>query len=221
MGEVAQEGRTVLFVSHNIGAVQRLCSRSILLVSGKIASQGETTRIIEHYLSQSKHVLEDEDLEKRPRERDLGTRARIVHCNIYDSRGKPQSSFAFGEPFTVEITCRAFRPIEDVSFLVGIDSIYEERIVTITSLEAGKTFSAKPGQVIVGRLRVDKLLLKPGIYSITLGLFSTNMGIDRVPNAARIEIDDISFSSEHPHISQVTVGVIQMPNPHWEVHRCD
>lgn len=51
MGDVAKEGRTVLFVSHNMYSISALCSRVILLQNGKVADQGPARRVIEYYLS--------------------------------------------------------------------------------------------------------------------------------------------------------------------------
>ncbi len=51
MGDVAQEGRTVLFVSHNMAAVEALCGRCLLLESGRVAADGEPAAVIEHYLA--------------------------------------------------------------------------------------------------------------------------------------------------------------------------
>jgi len=217
MGSVAQEGRTVLFVSHNMWAIQRLCTGCILLDLGGIVTQGDSSEVIERYLVDSKTTRTEIDLYNLARERNLGTRARISAYRLYDSAGNPTDSIAFGEPFTVELACKALKRIEDVSFLVGIDSLYEQRIVTVTSLEDGKIFSANPGDEVRGRLKVKTLLLKPGIYSLTLGLFATNMGIDRVPDASRLEISDVSYSKKHMHISQITVGMIQMINPEWQI----
>lgn len=50
MGEVGKEGRTVLFVSHNMGAVSELCNRAILLADGKLVADGSTASVIEKYL---------------------------------------------------------------------------------------------------------------------------------------------------------------------------
>lgn len=55
MGDVATEGRTVLFVSHNLEAVQRLCSRCLLLNQGGLVMNGPTDRVIEAYISQGLH----------------------------------------------------------------------------------------------------------------------------------------------------------------------
>ena len=49
MGDVAMAGRTVLFVSHNLGAVQHLCGRSILLLSGRLESYGDPVEVVKQY----------------------------------------------------------------------------------------------------------------------------------------------------------------------------
>jgi len=51
MGEVAKEGRTVLFVSHNMGAIRSLCERAILLEQGKVLLDGDTSHVISTYIS--------------------------------------------------------------------------------------------------------------------------------------------------------------------------
>src|SRR5690606_19379260 len=50
-GDVAKEGRTVLFVSHNMGAVNQLCTKAILLSNGEIKSSGSTNDVVQAYLS--------------------------------------------------------------------------------------------------------------------------------------------------------------------------
>jgi ABC-type polysaccharide/polyol phosphate transport system ATPase subunit len=51
MGSVAQEGRTILFVSHNMDSIQRLCSRCLILEQGELIAQGDTASIIQQYVS--------------------------------------------------------------------------------------------------------------------------------------------------------------------------
>ena len=58
MGDVTGEGRTVLFVSHNMGAINQLCPKSNLLVDGQLAYHGSTGDVIQHYLSSSSKTLE-------------------------------------------------------------------------------------------------------------------------------------------------------------------
>ena len=215
MGDVAHEGRTVLFVSHNMASIQRLSSNCMLLDQGQVVTRGATIKVMERYLSDQRSTSAVDDIYELARSPGLGSRARISGLRILDASMNPTKRLAFGEPFTVELTCRAISRVEDVSFLLGIDSLYEQRIVTITSLEAGELFSADAQQTTTGRLTITDLLLKPGIYSLTVGLFRSNEGIDRVPSAAHIEISNIS--KEHAHVDQVTVGFLQLPNPRWEI----
>jgi lipopolysaccharide transport system ATP-binding protein len=219
MGDVAREGRTVLFVSHNMASIQRLSSNCVLLHQGQVVTRGATTKVMERYLSDQSSATAIGDIYGLTRSPGLGTRARISGLRILDASMNPTSRVAFGEPFTIELACRAVSRVEDVSFLVGIDSLYEQRIVTITSLEAGQLFSADAQDTTTGRLTITNLLLKPGIYSLTVGLFRLNEGIDRVPSAARIEVSDIA--KKHAHVDQVTVGFLQVPNPRWDIIRGD
>ncbi len=59
-------------------------------------------------------------------------------------------------------------------------------------------------------MRTSIIILLLTKYNI---LFATNMGIDRVPDASRLEISDVSYSKEHIHISQITLGMRQMIDP--------
>ena len=56
MKDVSGQGRTVLFVSHNLGAVQNLCTSCLYLINGQIEEQGPTSKVIESYLSENKNV---------------------------------------------------------------------------------------------------------------------------------------------------------------------
>jgi lipopolysaccharide transport system ATP-binding protein len=217
MGDVASEGRTVLFVSHNMAAIQRLSSNCVLLNDGQVVARGDTRKVMDRYLSDQRGAEARVDIYELSRCGALGSRGRISGLGIFDANMTPTNRLAFGETFTVELTCRAIQPVSDVSFLLGIDSLYEQRIVTITSLEAGKVFSADAQETTTGRLTVSDLLLKPGTYSLTVGLFRPNEGIDRVQNAAHIEVSEISKG--HAHVDQVSVGFLQIPNPHWEIVR--
>jgi lipopolysaccharide transport system ATP-binding protein len=219
MGDTAKQGRAILFVSHNMEAIQRLCARCILLDMGQLIEQGETSQIVGKYLSSGKHLQAGTDLFNYPRQQNLGEYARIRQCIVNDFEGMPTDFLAFGEPFTVEVVCQVLKPIEDVSFLVGIESVYEQRIVTITSLEANMLFTAETGELVRGCLRIENFFLKPGVYSLTLGLFVANKGIDRVPQVVRFQISEMSFSQKHLHMGQITIGMIQMPDPDWQIEK--
>ena len=98
MGDVAHSGRTVLFVSHNVAAVGRLCTRGILLDEGKVVAEGPT------------HLVLDEYLNTALRRTQLFRRAKPVDAPVYvdavsivDLRGEPTNRVELSEDFTIRI----------------------------------------------------------------------------------------------------------------------
>jgi lipopolysaccharide transport system ATP-binding protein len=94
MGDVYREGRTILFVSHNLGAVSNLCTVGICLDQGRIINQGEIGSIVNLYIKQN---MESSKIESR-RWKHIGTgEAQITSVRVLDSRGNPCTAFAMGE----------------------------------------------------------------------------------------------------------------------------
>jgi lipopolysaccharide transport system ATP-binding protein len=105
MGKVASEGKTVLFVSHNMGAISELCDKSILLSQGRIRFEGETKRVLEEYLAvdskEGRVELQDWSLDRQGQ-----GPMRILHLSIQDTSGRVQSQFKYGEEITFNIGVR-------------------------------------------------------------------------------------------------------------------
>lgn len=112
MGEVAKGGRTVLFVSHNMGAVKQLCNRSVLLEKGEIKAIDKTEEIIKKYLegnseNQSQKVFE-EILEKK---------VQIRSISINDNEEKIVSDIDVSKPFSISVTYDIREDIEKNNYV--------------------------------------------------------------------------------------------------------
>ena len=109
------EGRTVLFVSHNMAAVQDLCTRAIVLENGRIAFNGEVSEAINLYLS-AKQVSSGMI--------DFGTdgmfKAKITKCEILNMDGDITSTFKSGEPMQFRISIAASEAIRNPIFSLRI-----------------------------------------------------------------------------------------------------
>nr|HMS63834.1 polysaccharide ABC transporter ATP-binding protein [Ignavibacteria bacterium] len=102
MQEVSmKEGRTVLFVSHNMFAVKNLCSRGMILEHGKITYQGKTDEVVSKYLSVNSSVNET-DLKDRT-DRTGGEHFRFTDVILKDSNGENLSQIISGDPLLIEI----------------------------------------------------------------------------------------------------------------------
>ncbi len=123
MGEVAKEGRTVLFVSHNMTAIRSLCARAVLLDRGRIVVDGASERAIGYYLSQAtveKAVVLQDEIEARMEGVILRNtpHIRAVEIGTFDGAGEPKRSFYSDEPICVKVTFRCLRVVHDLRVIL-------------------------------------------------------------------------------------------------------
>jgi hypothetical protein len=106
IAEFKHRGGTILFVSHDAQAVERLCDRAVLLRQGEVAFDGPTREAIAAYRQLLAADANPEELEAGLREWGSGE-ARIVAAHLLDSAGEPRTQFAAGEPVTVALVVDA------------------------------------------------------------------------------------------------------------------
>ncbi|MFA4825906.1 MAG: ABC transporter ATP-binding protein [Methanoregula sp.] len=190
MEEVAKEGRTVLFVSHNMTAVKALCSRGIVIEDGQIIFDGDTSKAVDFYLG-SKRLSEDRSIPvaERKREHGCSLRAKIVDITVIsDGQRNPKIIDPF-KPLIIQmkvesgidLRCAAeIRISDEMQSICLFDSGYIH----------GQDIFVKPGMNII-ECRINPLKLYSGNYLIYCGLVihGTEV-IDRVENAYSFSIDE-------------------------------
>jgi len=102
IAEFKQRGGTILFVSHDAQAVERLCDRAVLLRQGEVAFDGPTEEAIAAYRRLLAADANPDELVAGLREWGTGE-ARIVSAELLDGDGEPRTQFASGEPVTVRL----------------------------------------------------------------------------------------------------------------------
>lgn len=111
MGDVAKEGRTVLFVSHNVGAINNLCSRVIYFESGKIVMDNDPITVVGQYLKKmSRTENEGELLWDEPSSAPGSKRLRLHRVRISSDDGKTRSCLPMDKPIEIEIEFWNFVP---------------------------------------------------------------------------------------------------------------
>jgi lipopolysaccharide transport system ATP-binding protein len=188
MGDVARGGRTVLFVSHNMGAVQRLCRKAMLLKEGGLESCGNTEDVVNAYVGASCPHKTKTDIYNIRRGPGFGHGIRLSSCRLFNSQTIETDTLRFGEGFTVEVECRGLERLNGLQFAVGVDSAMGERISTVLSPGGERAFDIDKGEVKKGALRID-FCLNPGMYSITIGVRSATKGYDQIANALTFHVD--------------------------------
>ena len=187
MGDVASEGRTVLFVSHNLAAVSALCSRSILLQEGRCAMNGPTRQVIESYLS-AMDRLASVDLGAR-QDRTGSGKIRLVGLSIADGNGRPVDQVPSGSPTSFRIDYEVRDPDGTTPLVVQIDvaDLYGANLFTLVTHITGQDFQEIPERGVLV-CKVEKLPLLPGTYRLNVLCAALGANIDSVQNAAELSV---------------------------------
>lgn len=190
MENVSQQGRTVIFVSHNMNALQRLCPKSVLLDHGRLVMQGSTADVVESYLSSNstKSVSPNVwiDLSSCSRE---GSGKIQFSAISYTS----DSQVLAFHPYTNGPLDFSIKLISDSSRSVGSIAVtifdrYGTKLVNVDTLSLGRTIALKDGENIL-KLGIEQLHLNPGIY--TIGLWAADPAIevyDHIASAFLFEV---------------------------------
>jgi lipopolysaccharide transport system ATP-binding protein len=168
MQEISHEDhRTILFVSHSMPAVRRLCQRCAVLDGGQLLGVFPIDEAVEIY--QRKINPDPLAIDLRKRKRDWGTDGRV--CRINHVRVTGDTGLRFNDPLEIQVEIEAPEPVDRVMLGFGFDTVDGQRILTLDSDARGETLTIPAGRSIV-RIRLAALPLHPGRYycSASLGL---------------------------------------------------
>jgi lipopolysaccharide transport system ATP-binding protein len=193
MGEVSRSGRTVLFVSHNMAAVQLLCQKSVVLVDGKVAFEGGCKAGIEHYLFNLKQVT-GLSLRERMDRRGNGE-LRFVGFRILNGGGQEIPSAINGEDvqfvFEYEVRPGVLR-LEGMSFSVVISNQLNDVVGYLDSKLTGDLLddSAGNGRIVC---RIPNFPLVGGSYYYGIHCEANIQIVDAVYQAGVFNVENGVF----------------------------
>lgn len=177
MGEVAEGGRTVIFVSHNMQAVRRLCSRAIYLERGITKDVSGVEDAIQRYSAQSSLSEFDVDLDAQRRSSGYGEKARLLRLRL-----APGSSFSYGQPLQLIFTIECLQEVANLAIGIGFDTLDGNRILTLDSDHGRPPLQMSAGMHEI-HFHLDRNPLHPSIYSVGVAILSDTSILDFVPNA--------------------------------------
>jgi lipopolysaccharide transport system ATP-binding protein len=187
LGDVVHDGRTVLFVSHNMTAVSALCDRVIVMEQGRAAYDGLTQDGIERY-SRCGAASSSVDLTAAGFKRHgPGEFARLASIALFDRAGAPCESLAMGDPLTVELTIDCARPKRGAEVGFVLANLLGTRIHLFVSTWEGLRCDLALGRNVF-RATIPHILAFPGSYTLTPWVTHAGHPVDDQVDAA------ISFS---------------------------
>lgn len=170
MDEVRREGRTVLFVSHNLAAMKSLCSRGILIEKGGIVIDGDVDTVVDQYLGQDAHHRQTGLIpDDAPRYGRITGDARFRSVRLMDLDGNDVSQLYFGQPFQIQLTCDVLHNIPDGVLELSLSTTDGTHVTCSTTLDSkGEPVFLERGRHVV-KIVLDATLL-PRDYTIDLAV---------------------------------------------------
>lgn len=194
MSEVVNTGKTILFVSHNMGAIENLCTTGICIDDGRIVMRGDISSVISLYLHKNANACAaDSNQWKHIGNGD----ALITEATLLDSSGKVCNSYKLGDTLIVEFGVEFYKSFACIGNIALEVSKVETETNVLHLLSQDSGFSLEnitPGKRRF-RVQIPNCMLYPGTYQISIYIGDGRPGgFDKVQNALNFIIVQSSIS---------------------------
>jgi lipopolysaccharide transport system ATP-binding protein len=187
MQQVGKSGRTVLFVSHNMDAISRLCTKCFYLVNGELKLTGEPREVIRAYSEHSKQISGDVDLTSMPRRFEGNGSARLQRLRSLQNGNIAAWCYEYGAPLEFAIDFTVLNTIEEAEVGYAVFSLMGTELIGATTRQEQAVDRLEPGNYTM-RVTIPGTPLNPGTYVLSLGIATKDRSADHILEAAQIEI---------------------------------
>ncbi|MEO5911170.1 MAG: ABC transporter ATP-binding protein [Pelobium sp.] len=191
----SSDGRTILFVSHNLAAIENLCKSSILLENGQIVKTGLTKSVIDQYLFNKKSLNAGIGLSHRTDRKGNG-KVQFKKIEFTDAKGSLINQLRSGEDYNLILTLEMLENINlnDLIVAIGIDNNKATRI-TLLSNEITNQLAVNKikDNLITVNISIKNLPLNSGFYQFTLFAKDSFAILDWIEDATSIMIEQGDF----------------------------
>src|SRR5258708_1036693 len=172
MGDIAKQGRTILFVSHNMGAVQQLCTRAVVLEKGKVIYVGETNKAIGKYLERSHMGGAQGNLKDKQRGQNVSLTAKLQRIAL-SSDQVGGTTIDSTKPFHITLDIKINQTTKTGLSIVIKDESRRPVLFFSSGHLRGKEFTFTKGKQSFA-CDIDATFLTSGRYSVDCGLLYPN-----------------------------------------------
>ena len=216
IAQMRDQGITILFVSHGLDTVRRLCNRVVWLDEGRVQDVGSADQVIVKYLGQvwkgtNIRLLSEGDAAGRGRRWGSGE-VLITAVEFRDGTGHPRRVFQKGDTLVARIHYQAHRPVRKPAFGVAIYREDNSHVSGVNTVQSGLEIDALDGEGMVDYV-IPSLPLLPGRYEFTAAIYDHHSvhPYDHQHRAYTFEVQAGDLAAEE--------GLVHIPC-RW-THRCD
>jgi lipopolysaccharide transport system ATP-binding protein len=220
MGSVAMQGRTVLFVSHNMRAITDLCRSCLWIDKGTIVHEGAPQAVVCDYLSSGKPERSDGIITPEMHINATGD-VYIHRVTLRDRAGEPATTLFFGDPLCILLEFEVLRPVQGMRLIVAIEKLDGTLVCVFhhTDNPCEQPIDAEPGKYVAS-MQVE-LPLMPGGYALHLGAkpapgyWGSGRSWDWVQRAIDFHLEEFTCDGR----AVLPSGGVVQPAAKWEIHR--
>jgi lipopolysaccharide transport system ATP-binding protein len=212
MNSMTKGGRTVLFVSHNMGAVSELCSHAVLMQRGQVHAIGETDDIVAEYARMQRGSdtgVSFDHSESAP--------ASILSASITDAAGNVAATLDIADEVSLNITYKVREPLDSLQLSAVISRNMNEIICTFDTDEMEAIPFREPG-TYRARCRLPGMFLKAGGYTIRLDIGTSDRLLMEVDGALAFDIEELSQNTHVRGYRKERIGHVISPG-RWTTER--
>jgi lipopolysaccharide transport system ATP-binding protein len=222
MGQVARQGRTILFVSHNMAAITRLCQRALWFDQGRLRESGPAERIVVDYLASGCEDAGEVTYHDNGQRAPGSEYVKLEAIRVRGNDGQITPSIDIRMPFALEVQYRVLRSASNMR--VGVRLLASDGTVLLSSTDMdgvgnGEADIVREPGVYVSRCDVPGDFLNFGQYFVSVGcdfpMVKTHFAVDQ-GLAFRVE----QTGGVGGHINDGRTGMLRMRLP-WNVQRID
>jgi lipopolysaccharide transport system ATP-binding protein len=182
MARLRDAGRTIVLISHDLAAVQRVCDRALLLQQGQVVMIGSPRTVVAHY---QKMVFPSQGVSDNK----MASGGKAAECSsISFFPADPQNSIRTGYPMIARLGYQAAESLEDVVFNVFIYWPSGYLCAQLTTALSAPHLRVEPGARVV-EFFCPVLAIQPGLYRIDLSIESNGQYIDRRQRCSTLQVD--------------------------------
>lgn len=215
MKDISSEGRTVLFVSHNMASMKSLCEKGFLMERGRMTHKGEMNTIIETYLATTTKSSDSGEIPANASTINTGI-AKYKRIQFVDSKGTTIERINYRADMRFEMELDCANPLKDV--------IIDLRISTRDGIELVHTMnkyaSADKQPLAQGLNKIHCTIqnqLQPGNYTVSIGVHETNgLTLDFVENIFDFSVMNIGLGDDAGYTYDFKLGYIHF-NSTWKI----
>lgn len=205
LNSLGAEGRTVFFISHDLGAIKRLCSKGILLSNGEIRNIGKTSKIIDDYINENKTNDREQNWDN----------FQMKSITIKNDRGS-EKVILFQEPFEILSTWEFDEEIESRVVSIRIFDTMNRLISVVNTLQKETVTQLSSDGIHTVSCKIITNTFPPGEYYIDIGLY--------IRPHTTIEVHNRCISFEVANVSLIGQEYNYVGNPlmclnhSWDIH---